>query len=532
MPTWDYVIVGAGAAGCILAARLSETTGARVLLLEAGTKGRSPLLSIPAAETLLVGNPRYDWRFSTEPDPTLHDRCLGIPRGRVLGGSNQINGMLFVRGQRDDFDGWARLGADGWGWEDVLPYFRRLEDWQGGADAQRGAGGPIRVELPRQRERLCDVFIEAAAQLGYAANPDYNSGSLEGFGYYQCTHRAGRRVSVVDGYLRGGSHPNLEIKTDVLVTGLRFAAQRCVGVDYLVDGTTHQVSAAREVILAAGSIGSPQLLERSGVGNPKFLAEAGVPVRHALPGVGESFQDHFAARVRWRVRQPVSFNERTRGLALARELARYLVERRGVLSMPIAIGYGFVRSHASEPLPDLQFHFAPASYGPGSRRRLEPQPGMTLGVYPLRPSARGSIHVRSADPREAPAIRPRFLSHEDDVRRLIAGIRLARRIVAAPAFDPYRGEETTPGAETEDDDALLEHLRAKGDTSFHPVGTCRMGTGADAVVDARLRVHGLDGVRVVDASVMPTIVSGNTQAATMMIAEKGAAMIHDDARAR
>ncbi|MCY1079438.1 GMC family oxidoreductase [Archangium lansingense] len=529
MQAWDYAIVGAGAAGCILAARLSEEASARVLLLEAGEKSRSPMLSMPCGDTFFIGNPRYDWSFATEPDPTLNNRRLMIPRGRVLGGSNAINGTIFVRGQRDDFDGWARSGAAGWSWDEVLPYFRKLEDWQGGASGTRGAGGPIRVELPRQREILCDTFIEAASQLGYRTNPDYNSGDLEGFGYYQCTHRGGRRVSVVDGYLEGARRSNLTTVTSAIVTGLRLDGRRCVGLNYIRDGRAHEVSVTREVILAAGVVCSPQLLELSGIGNPAVLERAGIRVRHALPSVGENFQDHFAARLRWRVRQPVTFNERTRGLSLLREIARYVFDRRGVLSMPIAVGFGFVRSSPSEPVPDLQFHFAPASYGASSQRRLDDRPGMTVGVYPLRPESRGSIHVRSPNPTMPPAIQPRFLSEESDLRRLIAGMRIARQLVSAAAFEPYRGEETRPGPELTSDEELRAHARAQGDTSFHPIGTCRMGSDANAVVDPRLRVHGLDGLRVIDASVMPSMVSGNTQAAAMMIAEKGAAMIREDA---
>jgi choline dehydrogenase-like flavoprotein len=531
MGPWDYAIVGAGAAGCILASRLSEDPNVRVLLLEAGARRRSPLLSIPAGETLFIGDPRYDWSFETEPDPTLNGRRLRIPRGRLLGGSNAINGMLFVRGQRADFDDWARSGATGWSWDEVLPYFRKLEDWQGGTDANRGTRGPIRIELPRQRELLCEVFLRAATELGYPRNPDYNSGNLEGFGYYQCTQRAGRRVSVVDGYLSGARRPNLTVITDAIASGLHFDGGRCTGLSYLRAGVTRRISIAREVILAAGVVGSPQLLELSGIGSPSVLGDAGIPLRHALPGVGENFQDHFAARLRWRVSQRVTFNERLRGLALIGELARYAVGRRGVLSLPIALGFGFVRSSARELVPDLQFHFAPASYGAGSKRRLDDRPGMTLGVYPLRPESRGSIHVRSADPYTPPAIRPRFLSSEVDVRRLVLGMRIARNIVAAPAFDEFRGQETAPGSEVSSDEALIADARARGDTSFHPIGTCRMGDDELAVVDSRLRVRGVTGVRVVDASIMPTVVSGNTQAATMMIAEKGADLIREDGRA-
>jgi choline dehydrogenase-like flavoprotein len=529
MCAWDYVIVGAGAAGCILAARLSEG-GARVLLLEVGAKERSPLLSIPVCETMLVGDPRYDWQFETEPDPTLNDRQLSIPRGRLLGGSNAINGMLFVRGQRDDFDGWARGGLDGWAWEDVLPYFCKLEDWQGGADETRGVGGPIRVELPRQREPLCDVFLKAASEIGYRSNRDYNSGNLEGFGYYQCTQRQGRRVSVVDGYLNETRRPNLEIKTSALVTKLQFEGRQCVGLIYQSNGLEYEASVTREVILAAGTVCSPKLLELSGIGNPSVLKRAGIPVLQELVGVGENFRDHFATRLRWRIQKPVTFNERTRGFALACEIARYLLNRRGVLSMPIAIGFGFIRSSHREPVPDLQFHFAPASYGAGKRRQLEDRPGMTIGIYPLRPESRGSIHIRSADPTLSPAIQSHFLSEEADLRRLVVGMRIARKIVAASAFDPFRGEETSPGERIDNDEALIAYARATGDTSYHPVGTCRMGNNGDAVVDPRLRVRGVAGVRVVDASIMPSMVSGNTQAATMMIAEKGAAMILEDAK--
>jgi choline dehydrogenase len=528
---WDYVVVGGGLAGIIVASRLSEEPAVRVLLLEAGKRGRSPILSIPAGETMLVGHRRYDWQFETEPDSTLDGRRVAIPRGRLLGGSNAINGMLFVRGQRDDYDEWERLGAAGWGWRDVLPWFRALEDWVGGESDTRGARGPMRVELPRQKEQLCDVFIDAACQAGYRSNADYNSGDQEGFGYYQCTQRAGRRFSVLDGYLRNIRRPNLEIRPGALVTQLRFSGSRCIGADYLQGGRQFRSRATREVVLSAGTIGSPQLLELSGIGDPAALAKVGIAAKLARSEVGENFRDHFATRLRWRISKRVTFNERLRGLSLAREGLRYILSRRGVLSMPIAIGFGFVRSSAAERVPDLQFHFAPASYGAGSRRWLERQPGMTIGVYPSRPQSRGSVHIRSPRPEISPVICSNFLAEPADVRRLVAGIRIARSIAAAPAFAPFRQEELVPGAGIDEDGALIAHIRAEGSTSFHPVGTCRMGSDDAAVVDPKLRVRGAAALRVVDASVMPSMISGNTQAATMMIAERGAAMIRADFRA-
>lgn len=527
MSTYDYIVVGAGAAGCVVAGRLTEHPDIRVLLLESGRRRRTPLLTIPAAETVLMGNPRYDWCFRTDPDPTIEGRSLTIPRGRLLGGSNAINGMIFVRGQRDDYDGWARLGNPGWSWADVLPYFQRLERVHGLPADGRGRDGPIAVGLPRERDELCDTFLRAAIKAGYPENPDYNSGWQEGFGYYQVNQEDGRRSSALGGYL-AGRRPNLTVLTGAHVTRLRFDGSRCVGVTYRRDGVEHTADCGREVILSAGAVQSPQVLELSGVGPADILRRAGVPVVRHLPGVGENFRDHYAARLRWRVRRPITFNERSRGFALAREVLRYVWHRRGLLSLPIALGFGFVRSSEAEPQPDLQFHFAPASYGAGPSRRLDSLPGMTLGVYPLRPESRGSIHIRSNDPDDAPAIRPRFLEAEADQARLIAGIRIGRRIVEDPVFDEYRAFELVPGPDARTDEELLAYVRAHGDTSYHPVGTCRMGDDPMAVVDHRLRVHHLHGVRVIDASVMPTLVSGNTNAAALMIGEKGAAMVLED----
>jgi choline dehydrogenase-like flavoprotein len=526
--THDYIVVGAGAAGCIVAGRLAEDPAVSVLLIEAGQRRHSPLLSIPAAETILMGNPKYDWRFQTEADPTIEGRQVTIPRGRLFGGSNAINGMLFVRGQRQDYDQWQSLGNPGWSWADVLPYFRRLERApELGGD--RGQDGPISVGPPRDRDKLCDAFLAAAVKSGYQENADYNSGDQEGFGYYQVNHAHGRRSSAAGGYLRA-TRPNLTVLTNAHVTGLRFDGTRCRGVSFRRGGTSHQADCGREVLLSAGTVQSPQILELSGIGSADVLRKAGVPVVRDLPGVGENFRDHYAARLRWRVRDMVTFNERSHGLALGREIVRYLLSRRGLLSLPIALGYGFVRSTDREPSPDLQFHFSPASYGASSSRRLDSAPGMTLGVYPLRPGSRGSIHIGSADPLAAPLIRPRFLDDERDGALLVAGMRIARQIMGDPSLDAYRAFELIPGPDVRTDDELLDYVRGHGDTSYHPVGTCRMGPDPMAVVDHRLRVHGISGLRVIDASVMPTMVSGNTNAASLMIGEKGEAMVIEDHR--
>ncbi|UQA95674.1 GMC family oxidoreductase [Streptomyces halobius] len=531
MKTHDYIIVGGGAAGCVLAGRLTEDPSISVLLLESGSERHSPLLSIPAAETVLMGNPKYDWCFETDADPTIAGRSVRIPRGRLLGGSNAINGMIYVRGQKEDYDDWAALDNPGWSWADVLPYFKSLERAPEIGGENRGRTGLISVGLPRERDELCNAFLESAVKAGYPENPDYNSGDQEGFGYYQVNHAEGRRSSAAGTYLeQARQRPNLTLLTEAHVGGLQFASKRCTGVEFRHKGEVHRAVCRREVIVSAGTVQSPQLLELSGIGSAETLAAVGVPVVHHLPGVGENFRDHFAARLRWRVRQPITFNERSRGLGLVREVAEYVRNRRGLLSLPIALGYGFVRSAEEETRPDIQFHFAPASYGAGSTRRLDTSPGMTVGVYQLRPESKGSIHIRSRVPLTPPAIRPRFLDTELDRTTLVAGMRIARRIVEGPSLAPYREYELTPGRGVRTDEELLAYARDHGDTSYHPVGTCRMGSDADAVVDQRLRVHGVAGLRVIDASVMPTIVSGNTNAASLMIGEKGAALVLEDHR--
>lgn len=522
--SYDYIVIGSGAAGSIVAERLTRDPSHRVLLVEAGERSRSPLLQIPAAETWLMGKTNYDWSFQTDPDPTLDGRALTIPRGRVLGGSTAINGMLFVRGQAADFNDWEAAGCPGWSWQDVLPAYRRLER-SGISGPSRGEHGRISVNEPREHHTLVDAFIRAAANKGFTVGNDYNSGHQNGFGYYQVNHWAGKRSSpLTEHLLPAMRRKNLNVLTKHHAHRLVIQAGRAVGIEVQANSETTRYKCEREIVLSAGVAGSPAILERSGIGQPSLLRALGIPVVHELPGVGENLQDHFAVRVRWRVQKPITFNEASRGIHLLHALRKYALNRKGFLSLPIALGYGFVSVDGSVR-PDTQFHFSPATYGAGPTRRLERQPGMTIGIYPLRPLARGSIHIRSRDPRIAPSIRTNFLEHQQDIEILIKGVELARTLVSDQAFDEYRGQELLPGADISDRITLTQFARSSGDTSYHPVGTCRMGQDNHAVVEPDLRLRGIGGVRVIDASVMPSLVSGNTQAASMLIGEIGAELL-------
>jgi choline dehydrogenase-like flavoprotein len=531
---YDYVIVGAGSAGCVLANRLSADPRNRVLVLEAGGRDNWIWFHVPVGYLFAIGNPRSDWMFKTEPEEGLNGRALNYPRGRVIGGSSAINAMIYMRGQAADYDHWRQLGLPGWGWDDVLPYFKRHEDHFLGPSAHHAVGGEWRVEAPRVRWEILDAFREAAAQAGIAKIDDFNCGDNEGSCYFHVNQRRGRRWSAARGFLKPvRNRANLRVETNVLVDAVVFEGKRAHGVRLYRGGVAMVARCRGEVILAAGAIGSVQILKRSGVGPSSELAGLGIPVVIDKPGVGENLQDHLQLRLIYKVSGTRTLNESYHsvlgriGMAL-----EYALFRRGPLTMaPSQLGL-FTRSDPAQERANIQFHVQPLSLDKFGDP-LHTFPAFTASVANLRPTSRGSVRLRSADPAEKPIIQPRYLSTEEDRRVAADSIRLTRKIVGQPALARFKPEEHMPGmAYRSDDDAAL--VKAAGDigtTIFHPVGTAKMGRETDryAVVDHRLRVFGLDRLRVIDASVMPTITSGNTAAPTMMIAEKGAAMLAEDA---
>ncbi|MBL8699188.1 MAG: GMC family oxidoreductase N-terminal domain-containing protein [Alphaproteobacteria bacterium] len=521
----DTIIVGAGSAGAVLAHRLTADGRRRVLLLEAGRPSH-PYSRLPVSYGLLIDEPTANWRFRSTPEPGTANREIPVPRGKLLGGSSAINGLVYVRGQPLDFDTWAQFGNRGWSWDDVLPVFRRMEAFAQGDPAVRGRGGPLHVTEVADRNPLYDAIVAAAEQAGQRRNPDYNGLDQEGIGRTQATIARGRRMSTAVCYLdEAMRRPNLRVVTEALTHRVLLEGTRCVGVAYESGGGVVEVR-AREVILCAGAICTPQILELSGIGDPDVLRAQGVAVRHALPAVGRNLRDHIAARLIWRIKVPgVSYNDRARGLGLMREIARYLASGSGFLSLPSAPLLGFFKTRPELATPDIQIHFVPYSVKDPKRRKLQTFPSMTTAVYQLRPESLGSVHIRSADPREPPAIRFNFLSDEIDRRTIVDGIRIARRIIESPAMDTYRGDEFQPGRQVERDDELIDWMRRTSETTYHPIGTCRMGPGPDSVVDATLKVHGLQGLRIADASIMPTMPSGNTNAPAVMIGEKAADLI-------
>jgi choline dehydrogenase len=526
----DYVVVGAGSAGCVVAARLAET-GAKVILLEAGPQDTLPWIHIPAGMLKLLYHPVVNWNYSAEGTPGSGGRRIHWPRGKTLGGSSSINGMLYVRGNPADFDGWAQMGCRGWSFDDVLPFFRKSEDYQQGGDPEiRGHGGPLKVEDYRTILPLTHRFVEAAQQAGYTFSTDLNGRVQEGVGYSQMTRKGKWRGSTAQTFLKEAKHrDNLRIETNALASKLLFEGRRCVGVAFSQHGEMKDIRVAKEVLLCGGSINSPHLLQISGIGPAAHLNAIRVPVVHDLPGVGANLQDHYVARISHRVKGSISINKLARGLRLSREIARFFLEGRGALTFGVTTAQVFCRSSPEKASPDLQLLFTPASYDPTKFGALEREDGMTVAVCPVRPDSRGTIMARSADPATAPIITPNYLSDPGDARVLAAGMRFTRNIFAAPAIAKHSVEETIPGPDSRSDEELTDYARNFGNTIYHPVGTCRMGQGPSAVVDERLRVHGVAGLRVIDASIMPTLTTGNTNAPTIMIGEKGAAMIREDA---
>ncbi len=527
----DYVIVGAGSAGCVLANRLSED-GARVVLLEAGPRDWHPMIHVPAGVLKLLYNPRVNWNYNTEPEAGTGNRAVHWPRGRVLGGSSSINGMLFVRGNTADYDNWAQMGCRGWTYEECLPFFRAIERYAPGDGRFRGKSGPLLIEDYRTILPLTHRFVEAAQQAGLPFTRDLSGEQMEGVGYSQMSRNGRFRGSTARTFLaEARNRSNLKVETNATATRLLFDGKRCKGVAFLQNGQPREVSAAREVIVSGGTINSPHLLQVSGVGPAAHLKSIGVEIVHDLPGVGGNLSDHYAVRVSQRMRNAVSINELSRGLRLAKEVANWLTVGRGALTFGVSSAQIFCRSRDGLASPDIQLLFSPASYDENKFGTLEKKPGATIAVSIARPESRGSIMAKSPDPLDRPAIRPNYLSAPGDMRVSMAGIRHARRIFAQPAFAAHRVEEITPGADIASEAGLEAFIRRAGTTIYHPVGTCKMGEDPMAVVNSRLRVRGLTGLRVIDASIMPAVTTGNTNAPTIMIAEKGASMIREDARA-
>ncbi|HUB46318.1 MAG TPA: choline dehydrogenase [Acetobacteraceae bacterium] len=533
--TYDYIVTGAGSAGCVLANRLSESGRHRVLLLEAGGKDSNPWIHIPLGYAKTFCNPKVNWMFDSEPEQNLNNRVMYQPRGKVLGGTSSINGMIYMRGNHADYDHWRQLGCEGWDWDSVLPYFRKAEDNERGADEYHGAGGPLRVSNQPYEWEIAKILLDACIQAGIPPNPDFNGAQQEGCGYYQTTTKDRRRWSTAAAYLRPArKRPNLTIRTHAHATRVLLENGRAAGVEFESPRGRETAHANAEVIVSGGAYGSPQLLLLSGIGPAQHLREMEIPVLHELPGVGSNLHDHFNTFCAWRISRSITLNELHH--SIPRQIvagAQYAFGRRGPMSGNGLYVGAMVRSDKRLERPDIQLNISAWSTIDRNRNGIisHPFPGFAISPVHLRPEGRGTVRLRSPDPFAPPEIRFNFLRSEYDMQAVIAGMRIARQIARQHALQKLLVAETMPGASVITDEQLADDVRKRGVSNLHPVGSCSMGHGPNAVVDPRLRVHGIAGLRVVDASIMPAIIAGNTNAPTIMIAEKASDMILEDARA-
>ncbi|MDC0548980.1 choline dehydrogenase [Alphaproteobacteria bacterium] len=524
---YDYIIVGAGSAGCAVANRLSENPQHNVLLIEAG-RASHPVTRLPASFALLIDNPLANWRYRSEPEESTGNREIPVPRGKLLGGSSAINGLVYVRGNKLDYDTWAQMGNTGWSYDDVLPFFKKMENYQGELSEIRGGDGPLKVSEVTDRNPIYDGLFKAAEENKIPVNKDYNGDDQEGISYTQTTIYKGERMSAKIAYLSPiKSRKNLTIITDSLVTRLLFEGKQCVGAEVKNKNKIIQYSAAKEVILCGGAINSPQVLELSGIGDRSILEIKGIELIHELKGVGENLRDHLAPRLVYNITKPgIAYNDKARGVNLIKQVFKYVFQRDGFLTLPSAPVIGFFKTRKELAAPDIQVHFIPYRVVlKDGKRTLGKEPGITCTVNQNLPESKGSIHIKSNDPEEFPSIKYNFLSSQLDKDTLVAGVKLIRNLMKTESMKEFVNDEIQPGFEISTDDDILEFIKNKAETVYHPSGTCKMGFDQNAVVDKNLKVHGIKGLRVADASIMPTLVSGNTNAVCMMIGERCADFI-------